>query len=168
MDGSGSSSPEESGCSSKRKRSVDDDGRREYVSPPSWSSMSVKQTWDDPALLPCTCGHNELLSHNSLGSYDEALSDVVPMDIACLSKTCRIEAELQRHHLLREQALEIERARSNVEHWWRRTTEWTRDCVLMKIDGFDNLQFRWSIGEEVLDADGEHVDTNEGFYRRVG
>ncbi|KAL8951631.1 MAG: hypothetical protein Q9222_002411 [Ikaeria aurantiellina] len=168
--GDNTNSPKKNGSPSKRKRSVEDVVGMPLSSASclSLSPKPAKLKRDDATLIPCTCALDQLPSPEPSGSPCTRLPDTALADIACLSRSCCIKAESNRHRRLREQALEAERARSDVGDWWEQTRAWTRDCSLMKISGYDISQFFWASGQEILDDKGEHLDTSEEFFQQVG
>ncbi|KAL9595271.1 MAG: hypothetical protein Q9219_006547 [cf. Caloplaca sp. 3 TL-2023] len=163
-------SPEKSGSPSKRKRSVGDVGQHEDSISSSFGSrlpQSINRA-KQPAQAPCTCTIDQLPSPQPSEPPCKSLPEFSLAHNTCISKTCVMKAEHERHRKLREQALWAERARSDVVDWWKQTTAWVRDCSSMKIRDYNVLHFLWASGQEVSDNHGEHLDTSEDFFRQVG
>ncbi|KAL8903466.1 MAG: hypothetical protein Q9207_003901 [Kuettlingeria erythrocarpa] len=131
-------------------------------------SQLIKIAPDSPADAPCSCVISGLPTPEPTTSRDGEPPELALAKFRCRSKSCRTVAEFHRHNSLREAALEKERARSKVADWWQGQLRWAKDCSRGKQNGYDVEEWFWVKGDEVLDKDGEYLDTSEVFGRKIG
>lgn len=125
-------------------------------------------TDDGPADAPCTCVISRLPTPDPTESTHSEPPELALGKVRCRSKSCRTVAEFHHHNGLREAGLEVERARSKVEDWWQGQMRWVRDCTQGLHGGYDVSKWFWLRGDEVLDKDGEYLETSEVFGREIG
>lgn len=132
-------------------------------------SQLNKAAWNGPTDdAPCTCVISQLPTPQPTESPNAEPPELALAKVRCRSKGCRTVAEFNHHNTLREAGLEAERVKSKVEDWWQGQMQWARDCTLGKCNEYDVSEWFWVKGVEVLDKDGEYLDTNEVFGRRIG
>lgn len=108
---------------------------------------------------PCIC--QVLPQSRSASPSSHAHSDpvVVQPRRTCVSDHCLVRADMDRLERIRQEKLATERTRSDPEGFWEEQLEWAKDPEAIQ----DVDRWLWIRGQEVLDEDGEHVDTKEGF-----
>ncbi|KAL8741274.1 MAG: hypothetical protein Q9184_008405, partial [Pyrenodesmia sp. 2 TL-2023] len=133
---------------------------------PKPSQRTEPATNAGPTSAPCTCVITRLPTPESTESPHMEPPDLTLAKVRCRSKSCRTVAEFHHHNALRRAGLEAERARSKVEDWWQGQIRWAKDCSQGRHDGYDVEEWFWVKGAEVLDENGEYLDTNELFGRK--
>ncbi len=154
--------------SSRKRRKVSSATPTSDFHCPRPSQRTQIATDDVPADAPCTCIISRLPTPDPTESTHAEPPELPLGKVRCRSKSCRTVAEFRHHNGLREAGLEAERARSKVEDWWQSQMRWARDCSQGLHDRYDVNKWFWVRGDEVLDKDGEYLETSEGFGREVG
>ncbi|KAL8944450.1 MAG: hypothetical protein Q9211_000592 [Gyalolechia sp. 1 TL-2023] len=122
--------------------------------PKRWKSKFHNTAFDGP----CICktlppSPSATLSRRS--SQDGVIQK--PFNL-CLSDHCRTRKDTDRLDRIRQERLATERARSDPEGLWEAEIEWAKDPAAIE----DLDRWLWVRGQEVLDDDGEHIDTTIG------
>lgn len=154
--------------SSRKRRKVSSTPPSSDFQRPRPSQRTQIATDDGPADTPCTCVISRLPTPDPTKSTHAEPPELPLGKVRCRSKSCRTVAEFRHHNGLREAGLEAEPARSKVEDWWQDQMRWARDCSQGLHNGYDVNKWFWVRGDEVLDKDGEYLETSEVFGREVG
>lgn len=126
---------------------------------------SQSKTWTNPYLCgPCRCPEpSTAASEDTICNQTEEPQAFCFSDLACFSQQCRTMKDLERLEIMRQELLREERRKSGVDVWWEEQLQWQKEASEGGISGDNVDRYRWMIGQEVLDDDGEHLDLNMGL-----
>lgn len=75
--------------------------------------------------------------------------------------------DLERLEIMRQESLREERQKSGVAAWWEEQLQWQKEASKGGMPGENVDRYRWMLGQEILDDDGEHVDLDTGLIHQI-
>lgn len=119
--------------------------------------------WVNPYLRgPCSCPEPSAspaaAASGSTNSKEGGPPALCPSDLKCYSQHCRTIQDLDRLELVRREVLREERRKSGVEGWWEEQLQWQKETSQGTVTEEKADRFRWMMGQEVLDDEGEYLD----------
>ncbi|KAL8846569.1 MAG: hypothetical protein Q9221_008352 [Calogaya cf. arnoldii] len=123
---------------------------------------SQSKTWANPYLCgPCRCPEpSTAASEHTICNQTEEPPAFCFSDLKCLSQQCRTMKDLERLEIMRQELLREERKKSGVDAWWQEQLQWQNKAIEGGMSGGNVDRYRWMMGQEVFDDDGEHLDLN--------
>ncbi|KAL8919416.1 MAG: hypothetical protein Q9208_006794 [Pyrenodesmia sp. 3 TL-2023] len=130
---------------------------------------SQSKTWANPYLSgPCRCPEpSAAASEHTICSQTEEPPAFCFSDLRCFSQQCRTMKDLERLEIMRQELLREERQKSGVDAWWEEQLQWQKEASKGGMSGDYVDRYRWTMGQEVLDDDGEHLDLSMGLVHET-